>query len=275
MQAYEFEDYKDALKALLNGRKAQFGSRFTFEKMAIACGVQKTYLSKVINGSGQLSADQLYAASEFLELPVAETDYLQQVRDLQLAQNPSRQALLKKRLDDLRSKRLKTEALIEVENEQNVQNRLWEYYSDIDLQLVHLFLTVPHYATDADQICDKIGISEDRLKAILLKLQNWKIIEFAKNKYVANDPKMHLPEDSPAFLAFGILTRIKTLEKLRRRDAQHSADYFFSVFFSAETAFQDRLKKMLLQLLKETQAEVVEAKAQQVYQLNIDFFRWT
>lgn len=275
MNAYDFEDYKEALKTLLNSRKAQFGSRFTFERMAAACGIQKTYLSKVMNGGGQLNGDQLYSACEFLKLPFEETEYLLDLRDWQLSQNKTRAERIKAKLEEIKKRHLKTESSIVVSQEQSVQNQLWEYYTDIDLQLTHLFLTVPQFSENSSAITEKIGISEDRLKNILLKLQNWKIVRYEKGKYVADNPKLHLSEDSPAFITFGILNRIKTLEKLRKRDSEITNEYFFSVFFSAETAFQNRFKKKLLELLKETQTQVVASKPQEVYQLNIDFFRWS
>lgn len=274
MNIYEYDDYKLALKALVTQRKAQFGSRFTFERMAQACGVQKTYLSKVMNSHAHLSADQLFAACEFLKLTSDESEFLLELRELQVAQNKTRIDLIRKRIQFLRKSNLKTESLIEVEQEQSVQNHLWEYYSDIDLQLTHLFLTVPRYSSMPSAICEKLGISEERLKGILLKLQNWNIISFEKGKYIAREPKLHLSEDSPAFVVFGILNRLKTLEHLRRHES-NSNDYHFSVFFSAESVFQNRFKKRVLELLKETQLQVVESKAQEVYQLNIDFFKWS
>ncbi len=228
-----------------------------------------------MNGGGQLNGDQVHAACEFLKLSPDQTEYLSQLRDWQLSRNKSRSDRIKSKLEKFKKRRLKTESSIEVDQEQNVQSHLWEYYTDIDLQLIHLFLTVPEFSENPSAIAEKIGVGESRLKSVLLKLQNWKIIRYGKGKYIAGSPKLHLSEDSAAFVTFGILNRIKTLERLRRKDSESSNEYFLSAFFSAETTFQDRFKKKLLELLKETQAQVISSEPEEIYQLNIDFFRWS
>jgi transcriptional regulator with XRE-family HTH domain len=275
MNLYECDDYKTALKELMADRRKQFGSRFTFERMAEACGVQKTYLSKVLNSAGQLNPDQLFSACEYLKLSGSETDFLLLLRECQLSLNSKRAGLLRAKVEKARSSNLKTESAIKVVREDSLEINKWEYYTDIDLQLVHIFMTVPSFAEEPKRICNQIGISEVRLESILLQLQNWQLLEFKAGKYKAKDPKLHLPESSPVFLAFGILQRIKTIEKLRHMKAEKGDDYFFSVVFSAETKFQAKLKRKFLDLLKDVQSEVIESPAQQVYQLNIDLFKWS
>ncbi len=277
MNIYEFEDYKSALRSVMAERRNQFGSRFTFERMAEACGVQKTYLSKVLNSSAHLNPDQLFSAGEYLKLNSSETDFLLLLRDNQIALNSKRASALKEKVQKIRNENLKTDSVIEVVPESSIESRKWEYYTDVDLQLVHLFMTVASFAKDPPSICLKIGITEPRLESILLKLQNWRLIQFTEGSYQVKDPKLHLSEDSPVFLAFGILNRIKTLEKLRQLPPlkADNNDYFFSVVFSAEAKFQTKLKRKFLEVLKETQADVIHSKAEQVYQLHIDFFRWS
>jgi transcriptional regulator with XRE-family HTH domain/DNA-binding IscR family transcriptional regulator len=275
MNIYEIEDYKTGLREIMAARRLQFGSRFTFEKMAEACGVQKTYLSKVLNSSAHLNPDQLFASCDYLKLSAGETEFLLLVRESQVALNAKRVALLNAKIKAIHDEHLKTESAIDVVSEGLVENHRWEYYTDTDLQLVHLFLTVPAFAKDPESICEKIGISKSRLENILLKLQKWELVRFEAGGYKAKDPKMHLSEDSPVFLTFGILNRIKTIEKLRQTKIEKSDDYFFSVVFSAESKYQNKLKKKILDLLRQTQSDVSSAKPEEVYQFNIDLFRWS
>jgi transcriptional regulator with XRE-family HTH domain len=152
MNFYEFEDYKHAIKELMAERRKQFGSRFTFERMAEACGVQKTYLSKILNSSGQLNPDQLFSACEYLKLNSSETDFLLLLRESQLALHPKRMDLLKAKIEKTRGANLKTESAIRVEQEDVLEQNKWEYYTDVDLQLVHLFLTIPAFAEEPERI---------------------------------------------------------------------------------------------------------------------------
>ncbi len=275
MNIYEFEDYKLGLRSLMLERQQQFGSRFTFEKMALACGIQKTYLSKVLNSSAQLNPDQLFAACEYLKLNPGEIEFILLLRESEIAINTKRAGLLKEKIAKSRSDNLKTESAIQVTKEGSVDNNKWEYYTDVDLQLVHMFMIIPSYAKAPNQICQKIGINTIRLQAILLKLQNWQIVQFQDGIYHVTDPKLHLAEDSPVFLAFGILNRVKTIEKIRLTKTDKGDDYFFSVIFSASKKLQGKFKRKILDVLKELQSEVIDSKSEEIYQLNIDFFKWS
>lgn len=274
MKIYSFQTYKAILRAVMSERQKQFGARFTYEKMSQACGIQKTYLSKVLNSSAALNPDQLFAACEYLKLSADETDFVLLLRELELANNERRASRLTARLREIRRANLKTEAAITVESEKAIEVNLWEYYSNIDLQLVHMFMTVPHYAKNSKLIGPLIGIEEAQLQNILLKLVEWKILRFERGTYVAKDPRLHLSEDSPVFPIYSILNRIKTVEKLRRSSNTSADQYFFSAVFSADTQIQDKMKQKLLTVLREFQQEVIEAKPEVVLQLNIDLFKW-
>lgn len=275
MQIFENREYKQCLRVIMAERQQQFGSRFTFEKMALACGIQKTYLSKVLNTAAHLNPDQLYAACENLKLSSLETEFLLLLRESELAVNSKRSALLKAKVEKVRNDNLKIASVIQVAKDGSIDKYKWEYYTDIDLQLVHMFMTIPSFAADPKQICQKIGINSARLQTILLALQSWQIVKFENGSYIVSDPKLHLAEDSPVFLAFGILNRIKTIEKIRQSKTDKGDDYFFSVIFSASKGIRAKFKKKLLDVLKELQGEVIASKSEEIYQLNIDFFKWS
>ena len=275
MSAFEEERYRDVISSYLLLRKKQFGGRYTYEKMATACGVQKTYLSKVMHEGGDLNADQLYSALEYLKLTQDEIDFTLLLRERELTQNSNRKAKLQEGISLIQKNLLKTVNKLDSKNLTAENDFLWEYYADIDRQLTHLFLTIPRFSQDPFLICECIGVDRRKLEADLLKLQEWRLVTYKNGKYIAAEPKLHLPEDSPAFTAFQILNRVKSIEKFRKAEAGATDDYNFSVFFSADSAFKNRFRKRLLALIKETQDLVIDSKAQEVYQFNIDFLHWS
>lgn len=274
MNLYDFDNYKKALKAFMSYRRQIFGGKFTFEKMAIHCGVQKTYLSKVMNSHAHLNPDQLFSACEYLKLSLDEIEFLLLLRESEIALNAKRGDLLNKKIDRIRIDKLKITSEIQSHSLESVEPHKWEYFTNIELQLIHLFLTIPQYSKNPELICDKIGIEKNGLFLLINKLKDWNLVQSKNNKYLTTDPNLHLPEDSPVFQIFSILNRIKTIEKIKKTKLDSTEDYFFSVIFSSELKFQNILKKKLLDLIKETQTEVVKQKSEQVYQLNIDFFCW-
>lgn len=275
MDVFSFEDYKSALREIMKERQRQFGSRFTFEKMANACGIQKTYLSRVLNSTAHLSADQLFTACEFLKLNPEEIDFLILLREHENSQNPKRLGILKNQILNIRKKFLRTESVLTGKTVDAQTQTQWEYYTDVDIQLSHIFLTIPAYVKQPELIGKKLGLSGDRIQEILLKLKSWNLIEFKEDACIVREFSQHLPEDSPIFTPYGILNRMKSIEKMRANDDKSKSDYFFSVTFSASEETRLKFKKKILDLIKSFQSEVINSPSQEVYQFNLDLFRWS
>jgi len=275
MQLFEFNEYKLALKAQMDLLRQQFGVRFTYEKMASECKVQKTYLSRVLNGAGHLNADQLFSACTYLKLNPDETDFILLLREWELSLISSRKKQLKNKILEVRKQQLKSEKFIESNEGRKSAEDLWEYYTDVDLQLVYIFLTVSSYANNPNAICNKINISDAQLKSILSKLQDWKFIHFKDGKLFIDQPKLHLSENSPIRKPHHILQRLKTIERMKQLEHGTDSNIVFSSIFSADVEFQTQFKKKLLNLIKEAQTQVLTSEAQEVYQLNIDLLKWS
>lgn len=275
MDVFSYEDYKAALREIMKERQRQFGSRFTFERMANTCGIQKTYLSRVLNSTAHLSADQLFTACEFLKLNAEEIGFLILLREHANAHNPKRLSILQKEILDIRKKNLRTEAVFTGKKIDAQRQTQWEYYTDTDIQLIHIFLTISSYAKQPNLIGQKLGLGVDRIQEILVKLKSWNLIDFKDDVYSVREFSQHLPEDSPIFIPYGILGRMKSLEKMRARDSENKQDYFFSVTFSASEETRIKFKKKILDLIKSFQSEVADSPSQDVFQFNIDLFKWS
>ncbi len=272
MRIYEYSDYKKALRETTEQIREKFGNRYTFEKMAHACGIQKTYLSRVLNGDSHLSADQVFTACEYLKLSEEETEFVGLLRELQTCSVAARKSRLTSKIEKIRSSHLKTENILHIKNELQLGDISWEYYSDVDIHLVHVLLSVPRFASNPEKICGALGLSQTRFEEILFKLRRWNLVEMTKNKIHTNEFVRHLREDSPVFSTFAVMQRLKMLKKLQQEKSKN--DYFFSAFFSAETTYQEKLKKEILKLLAGAKGHIENAKGENVYQLNIDLCLW-
>jgi uncharacterized protein (TIGR02147 family) len=277
MTIYEYDDYKEILRALTNERRNQFGLKFTFEKMALACGIQKTYLSKVLNGSGQLSADQLFAACEFLKINDEQTEFILLIREWQLAQNSKRKKHLNEKIARIRKFRMKTVANIKTAPFQLSNDALWEYHTDFDLQLIHVFLTIPKFAANPNEIGPILGIEHERITASILRLEHWGLLHSRNGLIELNNVNTHLPDDSPIIHSYRLGSRLRAIEYLRKQMTPNSLDgnYSLSVLFSSDSRFQRKLRLKLLELVKETHTYVSNAKPEEVYLFNIDLLKWS
>ena len=269
----EAESYKSFLKERLLERRAQFGNRFTFQSMASACRVQKTYLSRVFNGDAHLSDDQLFLACEFLGLDEAGSDLVTTLHQLERTTVSKKKKVLSERLGMLRAQADRPESALQAERLLTSGGDLTEYHLNPHMQLVHMFLTIPEYRLDPNTIAQSIGLSLDELRRILTKLQGLGFVSYSAKGYEVVKEQFHLASDSPLQRAYASLVRLKGVEKVQRLDP--GSAYNFSVIFTADEDTKKRIQERFAAFLREMEAEVRPAPSKQVFQMTFDLFSWS
>ncbi len=276
MDIFSLTDYRAVLKESLLSRKEHFPKAYTFQKMAEACRVQKTYLSTVLSGSGHLNADQVYLASEFLEFTPLQTEYTALLLEYERSVVPKRKRELLAQISDCRRRADKSEAHLdsEVVRSDDGIGAYGEYYLDPLFLLAHMYLTIDTFASDVSLLARKLGISQNALSRMLGVLSRLGIIELHEGGYRVLKEVIHLPEDSFIFPIHRKLIRMKTLERLNQKDEQPDSAYTFSATFSGDEATRTKLHAGFLKYLKLVQQLVKKAPGREVYQLNFDLFPW-
>ena len=166
MTLFDCDDYKEALKLLVNDRK-QIRKSVTFEAMAKYCGIQKTYLSKVLSQKGNLSLDQLSLAGEFLKLSPFESQFLENLYLQNTTVVPSRMQKYKLALEKARQETLKSENSLHADSHSALLQEMTEkYYLDPYYQLIHIFLTIESFANNLSLIREKLGLGEDKFATL-------------------------------------------------------------------------------------------------------------
>lgn len=262
------EDYKEILKAELENKKRRFGQRFTYQAMAKTCKVQKTYLSRVFNSDAHLNSDQLYLACDYLGLDEEGRRYLQVLHELQRSSLPSKQAALKRQLEDIRRRNTNSEGYLSAKF---VTNRLTDhtrYYTDPDILLVHMHLTIPHFQTNYRELIQKLRISDIQLTSILTYLENLEIIEFQDGKYHVLQDHLQLRQDADIMRASAKLLRLKGMQKY------DDEAYQFSVVISANEQTRAQIKKKFLEFLRDVEELVKVSPSEEVYQMSFDLLKW-
>ncbi len=272
MHVYESADYKKILIQSLSDKKTHVSRQFTFQNMAAHCGVQKTYLSKVLNRQGHLTEDQLYLACDFLGFSEEEKRYMLLLYSWEKSQLPKRKENLKQSIQTLQNQNKKTEKRISVTSFESAEHKERDYHLDPYFILIHMFLTIRRFALDVRLVSQELSISETQLNHYLTKLEQMEIIRFHQGKYEVLKDNLHLPENSPIFTAFRTLMRLKALDQMNRVNSLDT--YSFSVVFSSTPQIRQRIQSLILDMIKETQLLVSKGREEEVYQMNIDLLNW-
>jgi uncharacterized protein (TIGR02147 family) len=273
MSCYDYLDYKLLLRETLKSKREAIGPRFTYEKMAAACGIQKTYLSRVVNSEdAHLSEDQLYHACVFLGFAKDERKYIAMLRDHQKSTALKRKEELLHDIESIRRKHQRSEAFLTASSLDGEAD-LASYFLDPVAIIVHVALAIERYRKDLGALQRDLNISKDKIDDVIVKLEKLRLIAVEDGRFKLIKDSIHLPQSSPIYPAFRTLQRVKSLERIQALDEGRS--YNFSVVFSASDKARNEIKSLFLKLLQDIEAIVGKSKDEEVYQMNFDLFDWT
>ncbi len=273
MNVYSHLNYKDFLRLALIEKRKHVNASFTYSRMAKVCGIQKTYLSRVLNSdASHLSEDQLFQAGTYLGLTKDENKYLQLLRTYQKSDVLSFKAELKADIESIRALHERSESHLAVETIESSVD-LSSYYLDPNVMITHIFLAVERFRKDLKALALQLHFSDEYLSQILSKLEQMKLIKLTDGIYVLLKEDTHLPIDSPLYNPYRFMQRVKTLERIQRLSQEKT--YNFSVVFSADEATRKKIKGKFLELLEFAGKAANGAKNEEVYQMNFDLFDWS
>ncbi len=272
MKLYQSDDYRHALKECLLEKKISHGNTYSFQNMANACRVQKTYLSKVLGEKAHLNSDQLYLAAEYLGFNDQDRLFLTLLFEECRSVVPKRKKNLKGHITLMRRHLLRSEQHIDSKVVSPQQEHLASYYLNPLMQVVHMFLTIERYAQNVNEIGQKLHLSKDVLTNILRSLQYMGIIEIHEGRYKVVLNNLHSPKDSELYPAYRVLLRTLAQDRMSRLTSDNT--YNFSVIFSTDSQTQDQIQADFLKFLQKTQQLVSGSKSENVYQINFDLFSW-
>jgi uncharacterized protein (TIGR02147 family) len=273
---FEFTDYKGLLRESLLARKA-ISPHFTFQKMAEACGVQKTYLSRSLGDSKvHLSSDALHAAALFLEFTQDQRDYLILLAQAERSTLPSRRGELLGKIDSLRRKYRKSESAIagsEVIREES--QGFQDYYLDPLLQIVHMFMTVQAYQREPERVRKELRLTRRQFGDIITRLLRLGVLTRGEKDgtYLSNKLSMHLSDDSPLVQPYRMLLRLKAGQRMQ--ELSGDSFYSFSVVFSCDPVARKLIQEDFLKFLKTVERRVKDSDPSEVHQMNFDLLPWS
>jgi len=272
MLIYNFTDYRRALRGAVEARRSEDPS-FSFAKLADAIRVQHPYLSKVLNGNADLNADQLHLASEALDIDGKERKYLALLLEYARSALPDRRQELMAEITHAQQEALHTRRFLTYREVVPAKEGLLDYYLSPLNQIVHVSLSIERYRKKPALLADDLGFAQEMITETLNRLEEMGVIAREKGGIRILIGSIHLPKESPVFLAYRDQMRILTLQRLHQLPTKDMAN--FSMIVSMDEETKGWLHNRFLQLLKEAEKRLVDAPAKQTYQLNFDLFRWT
>jgi len=275
MNVYSETDYRKIIATIVDERK-KINSSLTYQSLADNIRIQKSYLSRVMNGGADFNSDQLYMACKSLDLSKEQTEYLSLLLEYERSIYPERRDELREEIEKIRDEKRdskyglkKVEEMKAIEFDSSIFS---DYYMDSNIVLTHMMLLVDRMRKDLDEIRTVLNINENQFSDVLTKLEKMGLIENRDGKIEVIKRRLHLPKGSKLEFPHLILMKQRSSQHLLNLEKSERTS-FVATFTSNPKAFK-KIQERFNDFLKDVQTLSSEGKATGCYQFNFDLFPW-
>ncbi len=268
-----YQSYRELIKSGLEQGK-RFDSTLTAQRLGEAAGIQKSYLSKVLNERADFNSDQLYSIGQVFQWTEEQMEYALILLEFERSSVSQRKKALRGKIEEIQQRHSEINKVIRAPSLGSNQESCHEYYLNPWVQIVHIGLSIPRYAANIQLLAKDIQVAESLVLEALRLLLKRNIVREVKGKgFEVVVQQIHLSNDSVVFKAWQTQLRLMALQRLQ--SAPRKTDYRFSVVFSADEAARKKLQTEILTLLKKAEEQVRDAPEKDIFFLGLDYFQWT
>lgn len=261
---FDFKSYKSYLVALCESERG------ALTRFAEAAGCQKSYLSTCLKGKGQLTLDHAFGISEQLQLSDQEQEYLFVLVEKEKAATLP----LRRRLEN-KAKEMARESF-RLKNQQRDSVIVSEGSSDIGFYYatwlptaLHTLSSVPGSQTQA-AMAKRLNLHPAVIASVLDYLEKMNLVKKAGDKYLWSSSNIHLADNSAWIAGHHSNWRFRAVENIQKSDRE--ATHYSAIQSFSEEDFE-KLKRKILDFIKEFNKTADPSEPEEAFCLNIDLFR--
>lgn len=189
-EIYKFMDYKDFLLSLLGDSPARGAKK----SWAEACGCQRSYLSKVLQGPFHFSAEQAHALGEYLGLARPELGYFLDLVVYARAAAPRLRDHIQTRLDLARKSQSDLSSRFNEKRVVRVEHQM-VYYGNWLLSAIHILTDCPGTRT-VESLAQRLQIPRALVQSTLIQLSELGLIKYEDGEWRIGTGSIHLPKQA-------------------------------------------------------------------------------
>lgn len=273
MNIFEFNSYREVIKASIEESKRFSGKKITYQELAENLRIQKSYFSKVMAGNAELSRDQAFLYTQHFNFNDLDREYFELLVELERTSLKDYRKILSKKVKKLQHQNTQSlKYLKEKTGKQLTSDQLQRYYLLPETQLIHLSLGLPVIQKDPSVLKNIFGVSEEILTNCINTLKELDLIEDDGDLIKTKRSNMHLNNGSEFFHQWHTQFKLKSLEKLKSLSSEDK--YNFLVTFSSKEKDKEKIRIEFLNFIKKVESIVKKSEKENLYQMNFDLFKW-
>ncbi len=274
---FSCKDYRDALEIQRNLQKELTPKKYSIQNLAEACGIHRSYLSKVMHQKAHLSEDQLYLAMEFLGFDERKTEFTELLYRWQRSEVEARRKALEAQIKKFNET---TQHMTPDKIAQNARAKdidINKFFLHPHAQVVHTFLCLERFRKQPATIMKELELDESSFRESLdfleslgiLKQENGEIVDFID--YFTFAMEAYITD------SYHSMARNRGYYKMLMAPQKDRNVYTYMFTISPDTL--EKLRMRRTQFLKEMHNIIDEDKTtsdnSMVYELHFDLFPWT
>lgn len=240
------------------------------EKKSIAefLGIHPTLLSQILSGTRTFTEEQVYLLGEYFGLTDIESDYIRTLHQLENSQSKIFKAKLLKQKEELKKKSLNLSERVEKEKILSDEERSI-FYSSWQYSAIRMLTSLENGKT-RDEIAERFDLDKKKVSEMLDFLTKTNLCKQEKGKYQIGVSRTHIEKSSPYYKQHHTNWRLKSIQKL---DRSLEEDLTFTAPLTISKEDFEILREEMVKLIQKVSMTVKDSPAEDIYCLNLDFFR--
>ena len=261
---FSFRTYRDYLVSYVGDQEVSWG---VLTKLSKAAGCHRPYLTKVIAGEAHLTSSQLFALAKYWQLSETQTEYLLRLLEIEKASQVDYRDYLIQKNQQLKSREEKLDRMVARHVLQPEAKNL-QYYSSWIWSAVHMITSIPGFQT-VGAISNKLNLTPSHVESVLSDLLSWGSVKRERGKWSYAGNEHHVPSHTPLVNLHHTNWRNQALVNSQRYDPN---SVHFTVIQSVAREDYERIKQMVLELIKKTSQVANPSPSEQLYCFTCDLF---
>lgn len=265
MELFDHKNYKEFVRAWVESRPG--GGRGLFRKIAEHLKVSSVLVSQIFRGERDLSLEQAYALSSFLELSELQARYFLLLVEHARAGTFGLKAHYEKQLEEIRALSRNLKHRLPPDKQLSIEEAA-VFYSHWLYSAVRVATSIEGLQ-DAASLAKYFRLPKSRIQSALDFLVQNGLCAHEGHRYQMGARSTHLPLGSPLLPKMHANWRLKGMEEMSDIG---DGELFYSSSVSLGKEDIPLVRKMVVEMIENFSKRVKDAPCETVACLNIDWF---
>jgi uncharacterized protein (TIGR02147 family) len=266
MSLYNFSSYRAYLDDHIVHLPQK--GRGEIKRMSQAIQIHPTLMSMILSGSRDLTSEQAFDLSNYLQHTEMESDYFLALVQLERAGNQRLKSHLKKNIEKIKTEATKISNRFEHERKLTDEERA-VFYSTWIYSAIRLYCSTTEQGKTLSEIATRFDLPRQKISDILDFLKSTGLVTEEKDHFQMGISRTFLEHGSPHLPRHHMNWRVKSMQKVDRISEK---ELMFTFPLSISKNDFDKIREELAEVIKKVSNIVKDSPAEEIGCLNMDLF---